>query len=95
ATRARIPILDASSVGGDLAGQWGLTTQETEVLRLLAAGFTNAEIGTALFISPKTASVHVTHLLRKLQLSNRTEAAVWATRHGLTPASETTTPGQP
>ena len=84
ATRARIPILDASSVGGDVGREWGLTAQEAEVLRLLAGGFTNAEIGTALFISPKTASVHITHLLRKLQLSNRTEAAVWATRHGLT-----------
>ena len=84
ATQARIPILDASSVGGDAAAEWGLTAQEAEVLRLLAGGFTNAEIGTALFISPKTASVHITHLLRKLQLSNRTEAAVWATRHGLT-----------
>jgi DNA-binding NarL/FixJ family response regulator len=69
---------------GNNARGSGLTAQETQVLRLLAGGFTNAEIGTALFISPKTASVHVTHLLRKLQLSNRTEAAVWATRHGLT-----------
>jgi DNA-binding CsgD family transcriptional regulator len=69
---------------GNNARGSGLTAQETQVLRLLAGGFTNAEIGTALFISPKTASVHVTHLLRKLQLSNRTQAAVWATRHGLT-----------
>ena len=58
ATQARIPILDASSVGGDVGREWGLTAQEAEVLRLLAGGFTNAEIGTALFISPKTASVH-------------------------------------
>jgi DNA-binding CsgD family transcriptional regulator len=84
AAHARIPILDASNLGGNIARERGLTAQETEVLRLLAGGFTNAEIGTALFISPKTASVHITHLLRKLQLSNRTEAAVWATRHGLT-----------
>src|SRR3954470_16382462 len=47
-----------------------LTDQETKVLRLLSAGLTNAEIGTALFISPKTASVHVTHALRKLGAVN-------------------------
>ena len=53
------------------------------MLRLIATGLTNAEIGTALFISPKTVSVHVTNLLRKLEVSNRTEAATWANRHGL------------
>ena len=55
------------------------------MLGLLATVLTNAEIGTALFISPKTASVHVSNLLRKLEVSNRTEAAAWANRHGLVP----------
>jgi len=55
-----------------------------KVLRLLADGLTNAEIGTALFISPKTASVHVTNLLRKLGMANRTETAACAAPHGVT-----------
>jgi DNA-binding CsgD family transcriptional regulator/tetratricopeptide (TPR) repeat protein len=84
ATRARIPILDALDTDAT-PGDQHLTAQETKVLRLLATGLTNAEIGTALFISPKTASVHVSNLLRKLGVSNRTEAAAWANRHGLVP----------
>ena len=45
---------------------FGLTERELAVLRLLAEGKTNAEIGAALFISQKTASVHVTNIMRKL-----------------------------
>jgi DNA-binding NarL/FixJ family response regulator len=52
------------------------------VLRLLAAGRTNAQIGAELFISPKTASVHVSNILRKLAVSSRTAAAT-AERAGL------------
>jgi DNA-binding CsgD family transcriptional regulator len=58
-----------------------LTERETEVLRLVAAGRTNGEIARALFISPKTASVHVSHILTKLGVHSRTEAAVVAHRH--------------
>lgn len=83
AARARIPIVEALDADATAAGDAHLTAQETQVLRLLATGLTNAEIGTALFISPKTVSVHVTHLLRKLEVSNRTEAAAWVNRHGL------------
>lgn len=64
-------------------GSSGLTPREVEVLALVAAGRTNRQIGEALFISPKTASVHVSNLLRKLGLSNRSEAAGYAHRHGL------------
>jgi DNA-binding NarL/FixJ family response regulator len=53
------------------------------VLRLLAAGRTNAQIGTELFISPKTASVHVSNILRKLGVSGRAQAAATAERAGL------------
>ena len=59
ATRARIPILEALDADATPVGDSHLTAQETHVLRLLATGLTNAEIGTALFISPKTVSVHV------------------------------------
>jgi len=85
AARERIPVLDATPrVDQDPAPNKGLTAQELRVLGLLAGGLTNAEIGTALFISPKTASVHVSNLLRKLGVTNRTEAAAWAIHHGLT-----------
>ena len=60
-----------------------LTSRELAVLRLLAAGRTNAQIGAELYISPKTASVHVTSILRKLGASNRVQAAALAERAGL------------
>ena len=56
----------------------GLTDRETEVLRLVAAGRSNREIATELFISPKTASVHVSNILAKLSVTTRTEAAARA-----------------
>jgi DNA-binding CsgD family transcriptional regulator/tetratricopeptide (TPR) repeat protein len=61
----------------------GLTDREADVLRLLAAGHTNREIGQQLFISPKTASVHVTSILRKLAVRDRVQAAAVAIRIGL------------
>ena len=65
----------------------GLTRRETEVLRLLVAGRTNREIGEALFISGKTASVHVSNILAKLEVGGRIEAAAVAHRLGLDEAS--------
>jgi len=59
---------------------FGLTDREFAVLRLLAAGRTNHEIGATLFISTKTASVHVTNILRKLQVTSRVQAATVAER---------------
>ena len=61
----------------------GLTVRETEVLRLLAEGLTNVQIAESLFMSPKTASVHVSHIIAKLGVANRTEAAALAHRQGL------------
>jgi len=58
----------------------GLSTREWEVLELVAAGRSNAEIAEVLFISPKTASGHVTHILDKLGVNNRVEAATIAVR---------------
>jgi len=60
----------------------GLSAREWEVLELVAAGRSNGEIAEALFISPKTASVHVTHILNKLGVNNRVEAATIAVRIG-------------
>ena len=53
------------------------------MLRLLAAGRTNAQIGAELYISPRTAGVHVTNILRKLGVSGRVQAAALAERAGL------------
>ena len=59
-----------------------LTAREWEVLELVADGRSNSEIAELLFISPKTASVHVTHILDKLGVNNRVEAATIAVRVG-------------
>ena len=61
----------------------GLTARELEVLALVSAGRTNRQIGEELFISTKTASVHVSNILAKLQVANRGEAAAAARRLGL------------
>jgi DNA-binding CsgD family transcriptional regulator len=61
----------------------GLTAREQEVLALVAIGQTNAQIAEALFISPKTATVHVSNILAKLGVRNRVEAATIAHRLGI------------
>jgi DNA-binding NarL/FixJ family response regulator len=60
-----------------------LTEREADVLRLVVRGQTNEQIGAALFMSPKTASVHVSRIIAKLGASNRTEVAGLAHRLGL------------
>jgi DNA-binding CsgD family transcriptional regulator len=65
------------------AAQLGLTPREAEVLALVAAGRSNRQIAQALFISPKTASVHISNLLAKLGVAGRVEAATIAHRLGL------------
>jgi ATP/maltotriose-dependent transcriptional regulator MalT len=75
ARRARI-VLDPAVGAG--AGESGLTGRELEVLRLVAAGRSNRDIANELFISPKTASVHVSNILGKLGAASRGEAAAKA-----------------
>jgi DNA-binding NarL/FixJ family response regulator len=60
-----------------------LTQRESEVLRQLAYGLTNKEIALALHISYETVKEHVQHILRKIGVTDRTQAAVWAVRKGL------------
>jgi DNA-binding NarL/FixJ family response regulator len=60
-----------------------LTQRESEVLRQLALGLTNKEIAHTLHISYETVKEHVQHILRKIGVSDRTQAAVWAVRKGL------------
>ncbi|MFF8597704.1 AAA family ATPase [Streptomyces sp. NPDC015232] len=84
AARARLAPLDAAPdtpAGPEPEGDaFGLTPREQDVLRLVAAGRTNRQIAEELFISPKTASVHVSNILAKLGVAGRGEAAALAHR---------------
>jgi DNA-binding CsgD family transcriptional regulator len=62
-------------VSGEASGDGGLTPRELEVARLVAEGLTNAELARRLYISPRTAAVHVSNILGKLGLSSRTQVA--------------------
>jgi DNA-binding NarL/FixJ family response regulator len=92
ASRARIDMgrtateTELPSGGGTTPS---LTAREMSVLGLVAAGHTNREIGARLFISEKTASVHVTHAMEKLGALSRYEAAAIAERLGLLEAART------
>ena len=67
------------------SGAHGLTPREAEVLGLLAQGRTNKQIGAELYISEKTASVHVSNIIAKLGANGRTEAVAIAAARGLLP----------
>jgi DNA-binding NarL/FixJ family response regulator len=84
AQRARLSLTTAPPAA-DPADTLGLTSRERDVLRLVSAGRTNRQIAEELFISPKTASVHVSNILAKLGVSGRGEAAALAHRMGLFP----------
>jgi DNA-binding CsgD family transcriptional regulator len=89
AERARIPLqppaaaVTEAPLPAQAGAPYGLTGRELAVLRLLAAGRSNAQIGAELYISPSTASVHVSSILRKLGVSSRVQAAAIAERAGL------------
>ena len=84
ARRARISLDTPSvpTIGQTDVIRLGLTSREAEVLALVAAGRTNREIGAELYVSEKTASVHVSNILRKLGVSSRVDAAAIAQRVG-------------
>jgi predicted ATPase/DNA-binding CsgD family transcriptional regulator len=78
------PALPGGPAGGRRAGSgYNLTEREVEVLRLLVAGQSNPQIAEALYISPRTATTHVTNILTKLGVSTRTAAATTALAAGL------------
>jgi predicted ATPase/DNA-binding CsgD family transcriptional regulator len=76
-------VAPGGAADGAGAALSALTTREREVLRLIAAGRSNREIGAELFISAKTASVHVSNILGKLGVASRTEAAAIAHREDI------------
>jgi len=89
ADRARIPLQPPAATGrkapprAETPAPYGLTGRELAVLRLVAAGRSNAQVGADLFISRGTAAVHVTSILRKLGVTGRVQAAALAERAGL------------
>jgi DNA-binding NarL/FixJ family response regulator len=86
AARARLPLggrVPEPDVEVPADDPFGLTPRERQVLELVARGATNREIGAELFMAEKTASVHVSRILAKLDVRSRTEAAGVAHRLGL------------
>ncbi|MGP4028414.1 helix-turn-helix transcriptional regulator [Actinomadura sp. 3N407] len=82
--RARLGAARPAPGASAPSGPFGaLTGREREVLKLVAEGHNNREIAAALFISPKTASVHVSNILAKLNVTSRTQAAAAAHREGI------------
>ncbi len=69
-------------LGAEVSGPDSLTPREREVVGLLAEGLTNAGLAERLYISPRTAAVHVSNILSKLGMASRTEVAAWAAREG-------------
>lgn len=83
ARHARIDLIVGGSGADRPVDPLGLTEREAEVIRLVAEGRSNQQIADALFITRKTASVHVSNILGKLGVANRVEAAAVAQRLGL------------
>ena len=88
AARARLHLdgVEPESGAGGEDVPFGLTARELQVLALVASGATNREVGERLHMAEKTASVHVSRILAKLDVRSRTEAAAVAHRHGLADA---------
>jgi DNA-binding CsgD family transcriptional regulator len=94
--RSRVTLAAPAGRGGEAAdGGLGLTPRELEVLRLVADGRSNRQIAEELFISVKTASVHVSNILAKLEVGSRVEAAAVAHRLALFGGTPTLEPEQP
>ncbi|WP_432014561.1 response regulator [Streptomyces cucumeris] len=78
-----LALLSQEDSGGGQGRGGTLTEREREVLALIADGRSNREIARALVLSEKTVKTHVSNILMKLDLADRTQAALWAVRHGI------------
>jgi NarL family two-component system response regulator LiaR len=76
-------LAEVASPGGSDPGLDQLTAREREVLGLLGRGLSNRDLAATLFVAEKTVKTHVSSILSKLHLSDRTQAALFAVRHGL------------
>lgn len=85
AAQRAITHMAALAAGTVQSGAEELTRQERNVLGLIARGYTNKQIAESLSLSEKTARNHVSHILEKLNLSRRSEAAAYAVEHKLVP----------
>ena len=83
-TRVMAEVARGSATTAELDG---LTPREIDVLRLLAAGRSNRALATELYVSERTVKAHVSNILAKLHVTDRTQAALWAVRHGLGPST--------
>jgi DNA-binding CsgD family transcriptional regulator len=78
---ANTPLVQPSTIA--IGNTYGLTQQELNILRYMVNGLTNQDIATKLFISLSTVKTHIAHILTKLKVSNRTEAAMVALQNGV------------
>ncbi|MEZ0109855.1 DNA-binding NarL/FixJ family response regulator [Catenulispora sp. EB89] len=82
-------LLNSGGGSGEAGAQAPpLTAREREVLVLIAQGRSNREIARALVLAEKTVKTHVSNILMKLGVADRTQAALWAVRHGIAPEDE-------
>lgn len=81
-TVARTLVQQIAATGDHATTDPDLTDREREIVRLIANGLSNEEIGIRLDITGRTVATHVSNVLRKLDLSNRTQLALWALRNG-------------
>jgi DNA-binding CsgD family transcriptional regulator len=80
---ARLDLTVADRAAAPAPVPFGLTRREQEVVRLLCQGRTNRQIGRALYVTERTAGVHVSNIIAKMQVDNRGQVAALALRHGL------------
>jgi len=86
AMASRLLKIMANNNGRDAGAENDLTEREIEVLHLLAQGASNPQIAEELFITINTVKTHISHILTKLQLDNRTQAATYAVQKGIIPS---------